>query len=55
MPRANRYFSPHHVWHIAYRCHQKYFLRHLDSKQKLPTSTSTIYHGFSLTKNIQCL
>lgn len=26
MPRANRYFSPGHVWHITHRCHQKEFL-----------------------------
>lgn len=26
MPRANRYFSPGHVWHITHRCHQKQFL-----------------------------
>lgn len=23
MPRANRYFLPHQVWHITHRCHQR--------------------------------
>jgi hypothetical protein len=26
MTRANRHFLPGHVWHLAYRCHQKKFL-----------------------------
>jgi putative transposase len=26
VPRANRYFLPNHVWHIAHRCHRKDFL-----------------------------
>jgi putative transposase len=26
MPRANRYFSPNHIWHITHRCHKKEFL-----------------------------
>src|SRR3990172_10267337 len=26
MPRAHRYFVPHHVWHITHRCHQREFL-----------------------------
>jgi REP element-mobilizing transposase RayT len=26
MPRANRFFLPHHVWHITHRCHKKEFL-----------------------------
>ncbi len=26
MPRANRYFSPDHIWHITQRCHKKEFL-----------------------------
>ena len=26
MPRANRYFTPNHVWHITHRCHKKEFL-----------------------------
>ncbi|TDX99548.1 transposase [Thiohalophilus thiocyanatoxydans] len=26
MPRANRHFLPHHVWHITHRCHRQEFL-----------------------------
>jgi putative transposase len=26
MPRANRFFLPGHVWHIAHRCHRREFL-----------------------------
>ena len=26
MPRANRYFLPHYIWHITHRCHQRKFL-----------------------------
>ncbi len=26
MPRAHRYFVPHHVWHLTHRCHQRDFL-----------------------------
>jgi len=26
MPRANRFFIPHHVWHITHRCHKQDFL-----------------------------
>src|SRR5574341_2598327 len=26
MPRAHRYFLPHHVWHLTHRCHQRDFL-----------------------------
>ena len=26
MPRAHRYFLPHHVWHLTHRCHQREFL-----------------------------
>jgi len=26
MPRANRYYTAGHVWHITHRCHQKHFL-----------------------------
>jgi putative transposase len=26
MPRAHRYFLPHHVWHITHRCHERQFL-----------------------------
>jgi len=26
MPRANRYFTPNHVWHITHRSHKKKFL-----------------------------
>lgn len=30
MPRANRHYSPGHVWHITHRCHDQQFL--LESK-----------------------
>ena len=26
MPRANRFFVPHHIWHITHRCHKQDFL-----------------------------
>ncbi len=26
MSRANRYFTPGHVWHITQRCHRQEFL-----------------------------
>lgn len=26
MPRANRYFSPGHIWHVTHRCHKQEFL-----------------------------
>jgi len=26
MPRANRHYLPHHVWHITHRCHRQQFL-----------------------------
>ena len=26
MPRANRHYIPHCVWHITHRCHKKEFL-----------------------------
>lgn len=26
MPRAHRFFLPHHIWYLTHRCHRRDFL-----------------------------
>ena len=34
MPRANRFFVPGTVWHIAHRCHDRKFLLKFDKDRR---------------------
>lgn len=35
MPRANRYYTPGHIWHITHRCHKRDFLLKFARDRKL--------------------
>lgn len=35
MPRANRYYTPGHIWHITHRCHKRDFLLKFEKDRKL--------------------
>lgn len=35
MPRANRYYTPGHIWHITHRCHKRDFLLKFAKDRKL--------------------
>lgn len=35
MPRANRYYTSGHIWHITHRCHKRDFLLKFEKVRKL--------------------
>lgn len=35
MPRANRYYTPGHIWHITHRCHKRELLLKFSKDRKL--------------------